>query len=241
MVHEFKPSKKVGDYGEKILRPHIPRILVKYRPNDIIKNAESELFEYTRNREYADNQKRGMDATIRYKADFVEIKTRNPYVLKFWRKYGHDILVETISNDKKNTKGWGRYTEAPVVIYGVLAECRKSFAEIYLIDQPRLYDFLFSDDNKYKEYEKKLAANEFYNTVNRVVPVSDFPDGVATRLDRSFLFDPGETVHPVFEKLYSSEDEPHRKRKVGRKGIKARYTTQKSSKKKKKGISKYFR
>ena len=241
MVHEFESSKKVGDYGEKILRPHIPRILVKYRPNDIIKNAESELFEYNKSWEYAENQNRGMDARIRYSADLVEIKTRNPYVLKFWRKNGHDILVETISNDKKNKKGWGRYTEAPVVIYGVLAKSRKSFAEIYLIDQRKLYDFLFSDD-KYKEYEKKLATNKFYNTVNRVVPVSHFPDGVATRLDRSFLFDPTEVIHPVFEKLYNSENELDRKKKVGQKSIKARYTTHKSSnEKEKKGISKYFR
>jgi hypothetical protein len=89
---------------------------------------------------------------------------------KMRRKNYGDILIEYISNDQKNTKGWVE-KELKIDFIGYAIEDSR---EVFFIPFKELQKLWFSNKEEWiKRYKTKQAKNEFYNTLNCPVPLHE--------------------------------------------------------------------
>jgi hypothetical protein len=130
--------------------------------NEIYDSAFPNYLSMNNQRENGQLQHAGIDRTIILnsgKAIYIDEKVRRV-------DYG-DILLEYVSNDQKNTKGWA---EKPLfcdyIAYAILPSGR-----CFLLPVPQLQKaWKENKDNWLKAYGTKKADNHFYNTLNCPIP-----------------------------------------------------------------------
>lgn len=120
------------------------------------------------------DQKRGKDLISSDKESY-EIKIRDTIYRDL---YKIDILIETISNDKKDSPGWIYYSEADWLIY-LYAPLDDLIG--YKIKMPVLKKWWSFNEHR-RVWMKKVVDNRGYNTINRVVPIKFLNDVKITYL-----------------------------------------------------------
>jgi len=107
--------------------------------------------------------------------EYYEVKIRKA---KYRALYKKDILIETVSNDKKDSPGWIEYSEADWLIY--LFEPLEDLVG-YKISMPTLKKWWQVKKHRWV-WKKKKVPNKGYNTINRVVPLKFLDDMKITYL-----------------------------------------------------------
>lgn len=97
--------------------------------------------------------------------EYYEIKIRNAEYRYLYKK---DILIETISNDQKNSPGWIYYSEADWLIY--LYEPLDNLIG-YKISMPALKRWWKFNEFR-RSWDTKKVQNKGYKTINRVIPLN---------------------------------------------------------------------
>jgi len=101
--------------------------------------------------------------------EYYEVKIRGA---KYRGLYKKDLLIETISNDKKDSPGWIYYSEADWLIY--VYEPLEDLVG-YRISMPALRKWWEVNEHR-RVWNKKMVPNKGYNTINRVVPLNFLED-----------------------------------------------------------------
>lgn len=98
-----------------------------------------------------------------------EVKIRSA---KYRDLYKKDILIETISNDQKDSPGWIYYSKADWLIY-----LYKPLDDLigYKISMPALKSWWKLNKHQ-RAWKKKKAPNKGYNTINRIIPLKFLKD-----------------------------------------------------------------
>jgi len=102
--------------------------------------------------------------------EYYEVKIRGAEYRSFYKK---DILIETVSNDQKDSLGWIYYSEADWLIY-----LYKPLDDLigYKIPMQALKRWWKLNEHR-RVWKKKKVPNKGYNTINRVIPLK-FLEGV---------------------------------------------------------------
>ena len=164
-IHDFNICLAQGLKGEKMF-------------NDIygsqfISKLNQILYETDK-----DKQRAGYDFEYKTRKIKVDIKTRDYNYYKY-----KDILIEIISIDTTNTKGWYYTSEADIIVYGWLNKDENSFIDMYCINLENTKKWL-----NVKDYPIKYALNKGYKTHFIIVPIKDFPDNCLTNINDSDPF-----------------------------------------------------
>lgn len=115
-----------------------------------------------------DEQLQGKDL-ISSDGEYYEVKIRGA---KYRSLYMKDLLIETISNDQKDSPGWILYSEADWLIY--LYEPLEGLIG-YKISMPVLKKWW--EYNEYRRaWKMKKVPNKGYNTINRIIPLKFLKD-----------------------------------------------------------------
>ena len=96
--------------------------------------------------------------------EYYEIKIRSAEYRSLYKK---DILIETISNDQKDSHGWIYYSEADWLIY--LYEPLDNLIG-YKMSMPELKRWWKFNEFR-RSWEMKKVPNKGYKTINRVIPL----------------------------------------------------------------------
>lgn len=115
-----------------------------------------------------DEQLQGKDL-LSSDGEYYEIKIRNA---KYRDLYKKDILIETISNDKKDSPGWIYYSEADWLIYLYAPLDDLIGYKINMLVLKKWWSFY----EHRRVWMKKAVPNRGYNTINRVVPLKFLDD-----------------------------------------------------------------
>lgn len=124
-----------------------------------LENLLGPIFEYTSlNEQFQDMDLKSSDG------EYYEVKIRSAEYRSFYKK---DILIETISDDKKDSGGWIYYSKADWLIY-----LFKPIDDLvgYKISMPALKRWWELNEYRRKWITKKVP-NKGYNTINRIVPL----------------------------------------------------------------------
>lgn len=97
--------------------------------------------------------------------EYYEVKIRSAEYRSLYKK---DLLIETISNDQKDSPGWILYSEADWLIY--LYEPLEDLIG-YKISMPVLKKWWKYNKHR-RAWKKKKVPNKGYNTINRVIPLN---------------------------------------------------------------------
>lgn len=116
-----------------------------------------------------DEQLQGKDL-VSSDGEYYEVKIRGTSYRSLYKK---DILIETVSNDRKDSPGWIHYSEADWLIY--VYEPLEDLVG-YKISMPVLKRWWQLNEHR-RVWKKKTVPNKGYNTINRVVPLK-FLDGL---------------------------------------------------------------
>lgn len=119
-------------------------------------------------------QRQDMDL-ISSDGEYYEIKIRGLEYRPFYKK---DILIETISNDQKDSDGWIYYSEADWLIY-----LYKPLDDLigYKISMPALQSWWKINEHR-RVWKMKKVPNKGYNTINRIIPLKFLRDVYITYL-----------------------------------------------------------
>jgi len=131
--------------------------------SEIYGKAFPENHGFVNMREDGQLQRLGIDRTVILssgKAIYIDEKVRR-------KDYG-DILVEYVSNDKTNTKGWA---EKPLFCDYIAYAILPSYM-CYLLPVPQLQKAWIENKKLWlSEFGTRLAKNKNYNTLNCPIPI----------------------------------------------------------------------
>lgn len=166
-AHDFDESLDMGLKWERILKPKLEKVL-------LATSLESISFE-----ENPDMQRSGIDLVLQQENPNVDVKAREHDALQ----YG-DILIETHSVYEKGELGWAFKPAIDLVAYVFENEAGTNLEEGYLIvmsDEFR--DWFQENATNYPEKEADNSSFGGYTTLNRAVPMEDFPPGTLIEFD----------------------------------------------------------
>lgn len=174
--HDFYESLEMGVGWEKEFADRLESIL-------ITRGLEGVSF--------ADDpaaQRDGIDLVLQQDRPTVDLKTRRHYALQF-----NDILLETWSVWEQRKRGWVFNEATDLVVYIFENRDGSDAEEGYFIALDDEFQEWFEAHEE--DYPRKEADNSSfggYTTVNRAVPMEEFPDGKLVPFDPS-LPEPRET------------------------------------------------
>lgn len=196
--HEFREKLKEGQQAENILKERLHSILFAESVK-LIKWEGKDIFS-------TNLQRKGVDGTLRFKEVRWESKVRDYSSYK----YG-DILLETISVVKDKKPGWFYYTIADFVIYTWKNKKGTKLIDGYFIfvQNPILKSWFKENEKRFrlvraKSYDKKTG--EYWYTLNRAVPISQFPKGTVLRLDANIpLINQKEVLDKILDGSFGAD------------------------------------
>lgn len=174
-AHDFGESLDMGLKWEQILKPRLKQVLVAA-------SLESISFE-----ENPDMQRNGIDMVLQQENPNVDVKARGHYALQ----YG-DILLETWSVWEENKVGWAFKPDIDLVAYVFENEPGTNLKQGYfIVMSDEFRDWFQENADNYPEKEAKNGSFGGYTTLNRAVPIEDFPQGTLIEFDPT-QFEPAE-------------------------------------------------
>lgn len=128
-------------------------------------------------------QRAGIDGIGKLREIRWDTKVRD---WSYWKN--HDILIETLSDMKRGKPGWFYYSKADFVIYTWKNEDRNYLVEGYLIFiQNKIFRIWFWENiphfKRAVAHSKSIRTGRTWDTMNRIVPIKDFPEGTILRFD----------------------------------------------------------
>jgi len=164
MSNDFEEKLKEGNVWEELLKEKLAKVLF----TESVKRIEYSDGEYE-----AELQKTGIDGIINRKVVTFDVKAR-----KHWCYKHNDILIETVSVVENDILGWFYTSKADFVAYVWENEDRTDLIDGYLIFIQDIDLKVWFEVHHERFIEKEAESNNHqWHTLNRVVPIDEFPDG----------------------------------------------------------------
>lgn len=166
-AHDFDEKLEQGLKWESELADTLETILVT-------KGLEQISFE-----DNAEMQRSGIDLVLQQDSPNIDVKCREHYAIQFG-----DILLETWSVYEENKRGWVYKPDIDLVAYVFENRPGTNLQKGYFIVMSDVFREWFQENAT--EYPQKVAENSSfggYTTVNRAVPMEDFPEETLIEFD----------------------------------------------------------
>lgn len=165
--HDFDESLGMGLKWEQVLKERLEKVL-------LATGLESISFE-----EKPDKQRSGIDLVLQQENPNVDVKARGNYALQFG-----DILLETWSVWEKTKRGWAFKPDIDLVAYVFENEAGTNLVKGYfIVMSDEFRDWFQENATNYPEKEAENSSFGGYTTLNRAVPIEDFPPGTLVEFD----------------------------------------------------------